>query len=290
MIKKLYVLLFALSLMAALPMFSMENDITDHHEITSPCDACGTQTNTSLLKEITREHWVNQVTGVCSYRFCDACHEKTQEKEYFLLMYNIPHETVIKYVSCKSCMIVDAHKQPITWKAITYPCDNCHEEKAVLCVLDKTRCHHILCNVCNNEIMDWDKPAVDKIWWDCNHCSYFYHEKNKLCTQTEKNYYGFYNSGTKEAKSLKNQYPTRILPDVTDASIFPENPFQQEPIRQNPDNTDFVVSNKIKWFGAASIAIIACYGVYKWWTGEDAQEKDTDNEQENVEQEEKFIV
>jgi hypothetical protein len=177
----------------------------------------------------------------------------------------------------------------------TYPCDVCQKEKTVLnertkalLTLNSTyECLHILCKECNNTLYDWPRPQENKVWWGCPYCSYFYNERNKQCWRLKNRNDVILDSTGIGAKRFKELYPNRVIPDITDATLFPRHPRDPHNNNQghnpnNPDNppiNNLVIDKKIQWLGAAGIGLLVCYGAYKayhWWNGEDKKENDNE--------------
>jgi len=306
MIKKLYTLLCAISLITALPTFGMESTTASSttNQSTSRCDCC--TKNINHRNPIEKEHVLNKLEGACSYIVCDACQQEITKYKNRITIGDILNmdEAISKlYDDCSTCFYFSRMDIDLKWKPITYPCDNCQQEKTLLdkvSIRDEGKhCLHFLCKECNNVISTWKKPTNVKVISNCNHCSYFYNQHKKQCWQPTDHRACSNQSATNgRASGIKKQYPIRILPDITDEIAQPNNPSLQNPIQpaqhgpahQNPNNPpmpgnppipgNFVIDNKIKWLGAAGIAVVACYGVYKWWKGEEAQEKDIDDEQD----------
>jgi len=181
----------------------------------------------------------------------------------------------------------------------TYPCDNCHQEKIVLNrrtnynlkTSANYECLHVLCNECNGDIWELQRPQEDKVWWGCPYCSYFFNQQNKQCwlPKNPNAVEAINDARSIGAARFKSQYPNRVLPDITDATLFPRHPrdpqninqHPQNPAHQNPNNPlipgNFVIDNNIKWLGIAGVTSVVCYAAYKtytWWKDEDKQEKD----------------
>ena len=139
----------------------------------------------------------------------------------------------------------------------TYPCDNCQEEKKILSYAESNRdgiaCLHIFCEECKNTIdTRWRKPSEGKVWWPCDYCSYFCNEHQKQCWRIseEKGFVLKIQSASgQSAKRFKREHSDRILPEITDETLFRPNP--------STDNT-------IQWYHVASIpiAVIACCVTY----------------------------
>lgn len=179
----------------------------------------------------------------------------------------------------------------------TYPCDNCHQEKSLLNKYNvwdnNTECLHIICQECDNALESWKKPTNKKALPDCQHCHYFYDQKNKKCWKTtQRNSHGSTSSTKLRASYFQKQHPIRILPDAT-LIQNPDNP-AHIPAPLDPDTPPIPTTsitdnnNKLKWLGITCAAGVIFYGVYKayhWWKGEEAQEKYTD-EQEDQQKEE----
>jgi len=192
----------------------------------------------------------------------------------------------------------------------TFPCDNCHQEHTKLTATkefwdDKNglKCNHILCPECQDTI-NWKRIESDPIWWNCSLCSYFYHHHNQQCWQLNQKPSLLDGITTMKAQGFKIGYPNRVLPKITDPTLFPDKPItraqkpapqnlnhpaQHRPANQTPDNPLFVMDNKLKLLGIAGVTSVVCYAAYKtytWWKGDDVHEKDADNEQQNWEKEE----
>lgn len=202
---------------------------------------------------------------------------------------------MIKKLYALLCAISLMTALPAFGMEATYPCDSCQEEKTELTRIaftSKTKnCDHIICQKCYNEIDKSQNGPIDILASTCACCPYMQRVKNKQCWQMKKSFYiGVEYNTAVSAEFFKTEYPNRVLPSVIDATTQSSNPSIENSTQLHSDNppmpgnppitTAFTINNKIKWLGAAGIAVIACYGIYKWWKGEQAQEKNVDDEQD----------
>ena len=217
MIKKIYAILCALSLITTLPAFGMENNAYPMEQ-----------------NQLASDFQIYQLLST------------TQDNPDFCL----PQELI-------QAITIKAHEMTCMEKNI-YPCDFCREKKSLLnykkIKRDGIACLHILCEECQGAIngclnKGWQKPADDKVWWNCDYCSYFCNLEKKQCWQiSEKEEYSLTGATRLRATHFNEEYPNRTLPGITDTTLF----------HPNPEHT-------LPWFHIASfsIATVVCYITYK---------------------------
>lgn len=286
----------------------LPTDNTETEQNMSHCDCCANDIDHN--NPIQTDHSLNKLEGTCSYLLCGTCQAEiatTVDKA------NLNENTQKLYGNCKTCSYFDTLGLERKWNPVTYPCDNCHEGKALLnrysiCNDDGKQCLHILCKECNDTISSWKKPTDDKALSHCKLCYYFYKQHKKQCWKpTNNKRFSDCSSTNGRASYFRQQYPNRVLPDIADAAMLPQEPAPQnpgQPAPQNPDNpgqpgqdpmppiNNFVNNNKLKWLGLTCVAGVVCYGAYKayiWWKGEDAQEKDADADDNNADNEQEDL-
>jgi hypothetical protein len=172
----------------------------------------------------------------------------------------------------------------------TYPCDLCQQEekndiKYIHLKTTTRECDHILCETCyhhdikylglyfNSDRSDFDKYGVVG---NCIICSRMLEKHNKQCWKDApvKGSDTFVRNGDFQGPDFFiTNPPNRVVPPVT----------PKKDVTNNPP------TNKIKLLGIAGIGAIVCYGVYKiyaWYTKQEPQEKNTDTDEECLNQEE----
>jgi len=267
------------------------------------CDSCNENIND--INPVKTEHMLNKVEGTCSYFLCNTCQEYTE------IFKECTDENIQNtYDNCKTCFYFNTLGLDLKWQPITYPCENCHQEKTKLIYRDKRKtggveCNHVFCQECQNIMKSWQEPTDDKVWWNCKYCSYFYHQKAKQCWQiTEHEGFKSFKSPI-HATTIQKMYPDKVVLNITEKTQFPRHPRDhqkvnqpnqdgQNPAQQNPNEPTqltnrFVINNKIQWLGIAGIAGFVCYGAYKaytWWKSEEKKEHDDNNKQDDWKKEE----
>lgn len=179
--------------------------------------------------------------------------------------------------------------------SVTYGCDWCQEQKAILNRLGPdiayhgVSCQHILCKECANQLSQQypDQPHDQRFYW-CKLCRAFYDQKYKVCWFATDS--AFSSSATNlTAFIFKKQFggTARQLPDVDTNTVIPANPDLKSESKCTLIKLPFklkVFENK-RLLGCMGLLVLCVIGYdiayKKYCTAKD----DNDEDQENNENE-----